>query len=294
MIAIVTNVDADHLGTHGGDFGKLKLSFVDFLHNLPFYGLAVLCNDDPHVRDVLPQVSRPFVTYGIGEGADVRAVNIVRSGMRSRFGVVRPGRERELAVDLAMPGTHNVLNSLAAIAVATELEVPDGAIQAALAGFQGIGRRLERVADLATPQGQVSIVDDYGHHPTEIAATLEAVRQGWPGRRIVLAFQPHRYTRTRDLIDDFGRVLSAADVLLVTEVYAAGEAPIPNADGRAVCRAVRSRGKVEPVFVEKVEELDRELANVLKDGDVVVTMGAGNISAVAHGLPARLSGGGRA
>ena len=294
MIAIVTNIDNDHLGTHEGSFERLKHSFVEFLHNLPFYGLAVLCSDDAHVRDILPKVGRPIVTYGLGEGADVRAVNVVRAGLQSRFDVLRPGQAEPLAICLNLPGTHNVLNALAAIAVATELEVDDAAIQRALAGFQGIGRRLERIGDVETRHGRISIVDDYGHHPTEVAATLDAIRQGWPGRRLVLAFQPHRYTRTRDLIDDFARVLSAADALLVTEVYAAGEAPIPGADGRAVCRAVRSRGKVEPVFVERADGLARALDDVIRDGDVVLVMGAGHIGAVAHALPAQLAVGGKA
>ena len=291
MIAIVTNIDNDHLSTHEGDFERLKHSFVEFLHNLPFYGLAVLCADDPHVAGILTAVSRPVVTYGLGAGVDVRAVDVRREGMRSSFDVLRAGIDRPLAVTLSIPGLHNVRNALAAIAVATELEVPDAAIQRALAGFQGIGRRLERVGEVPFAGGQVAIVDDYGHHPTEIAATLDAVRQGWPGRRLVLAFQPHRYTRTRDLIDDFAEVLSGADVLLVGEVYAAGEAPIAGADGRAVCRAVRSRGRVEPVFVEKIEQLAEALAGVLRAGDVVVTMGAGSIGAVAHELPVRLAGG---
>ncbi|MCC7199402.1 MAG: UDP-N-acetylmuramate--L-alanine ligase, partial [Gammaproteobacteria bacterium] len=280
--------------THEGSFERLKHSFVEFLHNLPFYGLAVLCSDDAHVRDILPKVGRPIVTYGLGEGADVRAVNVVRAGLQSRFDVLRPGQAEPLAICLNLPGTHNVLNALAAIAVATELEVDDEAIQRALAGFQGIGRRLERIGDVETRHGRISIVDDYGHHPTEVAATLDAIRQGWPGRRLVLAFQPHRYTRTRDLIDDFARVLSAADALLVTEVYAAGEAPIPGADGRAVCRAVRSRGKVEPVFVERADGLARALDDVIRDGDVVLVMGAGHIGAVAHALPAQLAVGGKA
>ena len=293
VIAIVTNIDCDHMGTYGGDFGRLRQAFVEFLHNLPFWGLAVLCADDENVRGILPQVSRPFIRYGLSDDADLRAVNIRRSGFRTGFEVLRADRA-PLPVTLNLPGTHNVLNSLAAIAVATDLGVEDAAIQAALAGFEGIGRRLERVATVDTPAGRIEIVDDYGHHPTEIGATLEAVRQGWPGRRIVLAFQPHRYTRTHDLMDDFGRVLSDADVLLVTEVYAAGEAAIANADGRAVCRAVRSRGRVEPVFVEDVRELAGSLRGVIQDGDLVVTMGAGNISAVAHELPARLRTGGGA
>jgi UDP-N-acetylmuramate--alanine ligase len=287
MIAIVTNIDNDHLGTHGGDFGKLKSSFVEFLHNLPFYGLAVMCSDDEVVREILPQVGRPTVRYGLGEDADVRAAALAREGGTTRFQALRPGRP-PLAVELNLPGTHNVRNALAAIAVATELDVHDDAIRSALAGFQGIGRRLEFLGDVATKAGRITLVDDYGHHPTEIEATVDAVRQAWPGRRLVLAFQPHRYTRTRDLIDDFGRALSAADALLVTEVYAAGEEPIANADGRAICRAVRGRGRLEPVFVEDVRELPAALAGVIADRDVVLTMGAGSIGAVAHELPGKL------
>ena len=288
-IAIVTNIDNDHLGTYGGDFAKLCQSFVNFLHNLPFYGLAVLCRDDEHVRRVLPDVSRPVVSYGTDERADVRAVDIERNGLRTRFSVLRPGRASPLRVDLNLPGIHNVRNALAAIAVATELKIDDAAICRALAGFQGIDRRMQHIADVDTDSGRITIVDDYGHHPTELAATLEALRQAWAGRRIVLVFQPHRYTRTRDLLDDFSRVLSTADVLLVTEVYPAGEPPIEGADGRAICRAVRSRGRVEPVFVASVEEIAPALREVIRDGDLVVTMGAGHISAMAHELPQRLA-----
>ena len=293
MIAIVTNIDNDHLITHGGDFEALKRSFVDFLHNLPFYGLAVLCLDDKEVAAVLPRVSRPVVTYGIESAADVRATAVERQGLKSTFSVLRPDRAEPLAITLNVPGRHNVLNALAAIAVATELGVPDAAIQTALANFQGIDRRLQVLAELELPAGHVTLVDDYGHHPTEIAATLEAIRQGWPGRRIVLAFQPHRYTRTHDLLDDFAEVLSTVDVLLVTEVYAAGEKPIRDADGRSICRAVRMRGRVEPVFVAKPESLHSAIGKLLQGGDVLVTMGAGHIGAVAHELPAQLAAGGR-
>ena len=289
MIAIVTNIDNDHLATHEGDFSRLKQSFVDFLHNLPFYGLAVLCADDDYVRSILEVVGRPFVTYGFAAGTDVRAVDVVRDGLQSRYVAERAGHP-PLPVTINLPGRHNVLNSLAAVAVATELGIADAAIQKALANFQGIERRLQSLGDIQWPGGSVAVVDDYGHHPTEVAATLEAVRQGWPARRLVLAFQPHRYTRTRDLLDDFGRVLSECDVLLVTEVYAAGEAPIAGADGRAICRVVRSRGKVEPVFVERVEELAGSLGGLLHDGDVLLTMGAGNIGVVAHELRTQLAG----
>jgi UDP-N-acetylmuramate--alanine ligase len=290
MISIVTNIDNDHLATHEGDFSRLKQSFVDFLHNLPFYGLAVLCADDEHVRSILETVARPFVTYGFGPEADIRAVNVVRDGLQSRYEALRSGRE-PLRVTINLPGRHNVLNSLAAVAVATELDIADAAIQRALENFQGIDRRLQQLGEIQWQHGRALIVDDYGHHPTELAATLDAVRQGWPTRRLVLAFQPHRYTRTRDLLDDFGRTLSECDVLLVTEVYAAGEAPIAGADGRAICRAVRSRGLIEPVFVERVEELADSLRGVLRDGDVVLTMGAGNIGAVAQDLKSRFAAG---
>ena len=288
LIAIVTNIDNDHLVTHEGDFERLKQSFVDFLHNLPFYGLAIVCSDDDHVRSILERIGRPFVTYGISKDVDLRAVNIRPRGLQTDFEVSRKvGAPINVTVNL--PGTHNVLNSLAAIAVGLELGIDEKAIGRALASFQGIDRRLQHIADVDTPAGKVTIIDDYGHHPTEVAATLQALRQGYAGRRIVLAFQPHRYTRTRDLIDDFGKVLSGADALLVTEVYAAGEAPIVGADGRAICRAVRSRGQVEPVFVEKAEDLGAALTDVIRDGDVIVTMGAGHISAVSHALPAQLA-----
>ncbi len=288
VIAVVTNIDNDHLGTHDGDFGKLKRSFVSFLHNLPFYGLAVLCGDDKQVRSIVAQVSRPIVTYGLSRGVDVRAVNLKRTRSGTGFDVQLPGRSQPLSVVVNLPGTHNVRNALAAIAVATELGVHDEAIRRALAGFQGIDRRMQHIGDVEIAGGAVSIVDDYGHHPTEIAATLEALHQAWPGRRLVLVFQPHRFTRTHDLLDDFATVLSGVDVLLVGEVYAAGEAPIKDADGRAICRAVRSRGKVEPIFVERIEEVAVPLRAVLRPGDVIVMMGAGHIGAIAHELPARL------
>jgi UDP-N-acetylmuramate--alanine ligase len=288
MIAIVTNVDADHLGTHGGDFGRLKASFVEFLHNLPFYGLAVVCSDDAEAASLVPLISRPYLTYGFDEAADVRAVNATRRGGQSVFDVLRPGRD-PLAISLNLPGRHNVLNALAAICVATELEIADAAIQRALAGFQGIERRLQWLGDVDVPAGRVTLVDDYGHHPTEIAATLEAARQGWPDRRVVLVFEPHRFTRTRDLLDDFAQVLSGADALIVAEVYAAGEPPIAGADGKALCRAIRSRGRVEPVLLKSLDELPRALADVTRDGDLVLTMGAGSIGAAAQELPGALA-----
>ncbi|MFN5011767.1 MAG: UDP-N-acetylmuramate--L-alanine ligase, partial [Gammaproteobacteria bacterium] len=291
LIAVVTNIDNDHLATHDGDFSRLRQSFVDFLHNLPFYGLAVLCIDDAEVRGVLPRITRPVVTYGTSPDADVRAVEVDRRGAQTSYRVLRPGRTEPLAITVNLPGAHNVLNSLAAVAVASELGIDDAAIQRGLERFQGVDRRLQVVGVVSAGEGSAVVVDDYGHHPTEIRATLDAVRQAYAGRRIVLAFQPHRYTRTRDLLDDFAGVLSTADVLLVTEVYAAGETPIAGADGRAICRAVRSRGHVEPVFVPRVEDLAAPLADLLRDGDVVLAMGAGNISAVAHDLPRRLGAG---
>jgi UDP-N-acetylmuramate--alanine ligase len=288
MVAIVTNVDADHLGTHGGDFEKLKASFVEFLHNLPFYGLAVICNDDANARELIPQIARPYVTYGFDGTADVRAVDVERLAGRSRFTVMRPGGKPPLAVTLNLPGRHNVLNSLAAIAVATELEIDDAAIQRALANFQGIDRRLQWLGEVDVGGGHVTLVDDYGHHPTEIAATVEAVRQGWPDRRVVLVFQPHRYTRTRDLLDEFAQVLADADALLVAEVYPAGEAPIPGADGKSLCRAIRTRGRVEPVLLRTLDEMPEALAGIVRGGDVVLTMGAGQIGAASHELPRSL------
>ena len=288
LIAIVTNIDNDHLSTHDGDFGLLKQSFIDFLHNLPFYGLAVLCIDDEHVRSIVQEIGRPTLACGLAAGADIRASNIRPQGLQTRFEVTRSGAA-PLAVTLNLPGLHNVRNALAAIAVATELGIDDAAIARALEGFEGVDRRLQHIADVTTAAGRVTVIDDYGHHPTEISATLEAVRQGYPGRRVLLVFQPHRYTRTLALIDDFGRALSGADVLCVTEVYAAGEAPIAGADGRAICRAVRSLGALEPLFIERVEELASVLKDLIRDGDVIVAMGAGNISAVAHALPARLA-----
>jgi len=289
MIAIVTNVDADHLGTHEGDFERLKQSFVDFLHNLPFYGLAVVCVDDPVAASLVPRIARPVLTYGLDESADIHARRIERRGLESRFEVVRPGALPALEMTLSLPGRHNILNALAAIAVATELEVPDAAIARALGSFHGVDRRLQVIGDVRVGSARVTLIDDYGHHPTEIGATLEAIRQGWPDRRIVMAFQPHRYTRTRDLLDDFARVLADVDALIVTEVYAAGEPPIAGADGRAICRAIRSHGRVEPVYLPRIEKLAQALARIVDDGDVVVTMGAGNVGAIAAELPAQLA-----
>jgi UDP-N-acetylmuramate--alanine ligase len=290
ILAVVTNIDFDHMETYDGDPERLYASFVEFLHNLPFYGLAILCIDDPGVRKILPQLKRATLTYGTDEQADIRAVEIRRDGTTSLVSVARPGSDELLQLNLGMPGHHNVLNSLAAVAVAHELELDDSALQNALAHFEGIDRRLQFLGQHLVSARQVLFVDDYGHHPTEIAATLDAVRQGWPGRRVVVVFQPHRYSRTRDLLDDFAEVLTGADRLFVTEVYAAGEQPIAGADGRSICRAVRSRGQVEPVFVPELDRLAEDLEPVLEEGDLVLTLGAGSIGAAAQDLPARLGG----
>ncbi len=289
MVAIVTNIDVDHMETYGGDTSRLQDTFVEFLHNLPFYGLAVLCIDDPGVRAILDRVSRPVLTYGFSEGADLRGTEFSQTGRQCHFRVCGEG-VGDLAVDLNLPGRHNALNAIAAVAVAAELGVDPAAITEALAGFQGIDRRAQLLAELDADGGSVLLVDDYGHHPRELAATIEALRASWPDRRLVLAFQPHRYTRTRDLLDDFASVLSEVDALVLTEVYPAGEAPIVGADGRALARAIRSRGQVEPVFVEDVERLAEVLPDLLRAGDLLVTCGAGSIGSVAAGLPASLAG----
>lgn len=293
VMAIVTNIDADHLSTYGGDFARLREVFVEFLHNMPFYGLAVVCLDDPGVQDILPRVTRPLLTYGIDAEADLRARNIRYAGAGSRFEVTLPGREKSLEINLNMPGRHNVLNALAAIGISLQLGLTDQAIQRALAGFQGVGRRFQIAGEFPTSVGSLMLIDDYGHHPTEVAATLAAVRTAWPERRNVLIFQPHRYTRTRDLFEDFTRVLSEADVLLVLDVYAANETPIPGADSRTLCRAIRARGKIDPVFVENVEELHATLLDVAQDGDIVVTQGAGSVGALSADLAEQLKGGGQ-
>ncbi len=288
MLAIVTNIDADHMSTYDGDIKKLRDGFVQFLHNLPFYGLAILCADDPGVNEVLGLIGRSTVTYGIDNDADVRAEDIEFSEGLTRFRVLRPDKDEPLGISLRLPGLHNVRNALAAIAVAQELQIADQAVVEALEGFEGIDRRFQIHGEVETRNGRIMLVDDYGHHPTEIAATLEAARAGWPDKRIVLAFQPHRYSRTRDLLDDFATVLSDADVLILLEVYAAGEVPIAGADGRAIARAVRSRGGVEPIFVEELDGVAEVLDSVLADGDLVLTMGAGDIGALAAQLPTLL------
>ena len=291
MLAVVTNIDADHMSTYDGDIGKLKSSFIEFLHNLPFYGLAVVCSDDAGVNDVLGDIGRSVTTYGTNDEADVRATNVAFSAATTNFDVARKGNDAELHVKLQLPGMHNVRNALAAIAVADELQIGDEAVVKALQEFEGIDRRFQRMGDIKTTAGTVMLVDDYGHHPTEIAATLSAAKSGWPDKRVVLVFQPHRFSRTRDLMDDFATVLSDADVLVLLDVYAAGEDPIAGADGRAIARAVRTRGAVEPVFVESLDDLQPVLLDLLEDGDLVLTMGAGDIGAYAAGLPELLSDG---
>jgi UDP-N-acetylmuramate--alanine ligase len=286
VMAVVTNIDADHMETYEHDFARLRAAFVQFLQNLPFYGSAILCADDAHVREIMPFVSKPIVTYGFAADAMVRAEGVEPCNGQMCFRAFRDGVAGALDVRLNLPGRHNVQNALAAIAVATELGVPDAAILKALAEFHGVGRRFQRCGDLKPAGGgSFALVDDYGHHPVEMAATLEAARGAFPGRRIVLAFQPHRYTRTRDLFEDFVRVLSTVDALVLTEVYPAGESAIVAADGRALARAVRVAGKVEPVFVEAVADVPAALLQVVRDGDVVVTMGAGSIG----GVPAQLA-----
>ncbi|MDH3442137.1 MAG: UDP-N-acetylmuramate--L-alanine ligase [Gammaproteobacteria bacterium] len=291
MLAIVTNIDADHMSTYDGDIEKLRGSFVEFLHNLPFYGLAIVCIDDQGIIDVLGQIGRSLVTYGVDYDADIRAENISFDKGMTSFDVIRAGRDEPLHITLRLPGLHNVRNALATIAVASELQISDQAVTRALETFEGIDRRFQSLGEVRTKNGKILMVDDYGHHPTEIAATIAAARAGWPDRRIVLAFQPHRYSRTRDLMDDFAAVLGEADVLLLLEVFAAGEDPIAGADGRAIARAVRGRGGVEPVFVETLDELPATLEGLVAEGDLVLTMGAGDIGAFAAGLPELLAHG---
>ena len=283
VMAVVTNIDADHMETYGHDFGNLKKAFVDFLHRMPFYGTAILCTDDAAVREIVPQVSCPITSYGFNEDAQVRAINVKAAGGQMHFtvqrrnGVILP----DLPVVLNLPGEHNVLNALSAIAVAVELNIPDASVQKALAEFKGVGRRFQHYGDVPAPAGgSFTVIDDYGHHPVEMAATLAAARGAYPGRRLVLAFQPHRFTRTRDCFEDFVKVIAQADSVLLSEVYAAGEPPIVAADGRSLARALRVAGKVEPVFVDDIEAMPQAIADNARDGDVVLCMGAGTIGAV--------------
>lgn len=289
VVSVVTNIDADHMDTYEHDFSRLKQAFIEFLQHLPFYGVAVLCVDDPHVRSIIPSVSKQIVRYGLSPDATIRAENIVAENGRMRFDAVRVnGSVSRLPIVLNLPGVHNVLNALAAIAVATEVQVSDEAIIKALSEFRGVGRRFQQYGEVViagVERGCYTLVDDYGHHPVEMAATIAAARGAYPGRRLVLVFQPHRYSRTRDCFEDFVQVLSTVDVLLLSEVYAAGEAPVVAADGRALARALRMAGKVEPIFVEDIAAMPEALAAVVQDGDVVITMGAGTIGQ----LPGRLA-----
>ena len=282
VISVVTNIDADHMETYGHDFGKLKQAFVDFLERLPFYGVAVLCTDDPNVNEIIPQVTKQIVRYGLNEQANIRAEDVRADNGRMHFTAVRRnGSVSRLPITLNLPGVHYVQNALAAIAVATEVGASDDSIIKALGEFRGVGRRFQRYGELPLPKGgAVTVIDDYGHHPVEMVATLAAARGAFPGRRLVLAFQPHRYSRTRDCFEDFVQVLGTVDVLLLTEVYAAGEAPVVAADGRALTRALRVSGKIEPLFVEAVSDLPAALLDTLQEGDVLLTMGAGSIGAV--------------
>ena len=288
VIAVVTNIDAEHLESYEGELGRLKQGFTDFLLNLPFYGLAVVCCDDPNTREIIPDLGRRVMSYGFSERADVRAGSAQPSALSNSFSVYRADRD-PLQLTLNLPGRHNILNSLAAVAVATELGVSDEAIQRALSEFSGIDRRFQVLGTVTTPSGLATFVDDYGHHPTEIGATLRAARQVWPDRRLLVVFQPHRYTRTQALMDDFAQVLSDVDVLLLTDIFAAGEEPIAGADGRALARAVRSRGRVEPIFIEDLDALPEALRSVLQPNDVVLTLGAGSIGAMAQRLLTELA-----
>jgi len=290
VIEVITNIDADHMDTYGHDFARLKQAFIEFTHRLPFYGIAVLCVDDPNVKEILPFVSKPIIRYGFAADAQVRAVNVVAREGQMHFTAMREDAA-PIDIVLNLPGTHNVQNALAAIAIATELEVKDADIQRALAEFNGVGRRFQRYGEVPVSNGGAyTLVDDYGHHPVEMAATIAAARGAFPDKRLVLAFQPHRFTRTRDCFEDFVKVLSTVDALVLTEVYAAGEAPIVAADGRSLTRAIRVAGKIEPVFVETVDEVPEALAAVVRAGDVVITMGAGSIGAVPGRLAAANEG----
>ena len=285
MATVITNIEADHMDTYQGDFEKLKATYLEFLHNLPFYGLAVVCLDDAVLRGLIPQIGRTVLTYGFSEYADYRISEFSQQGTRSQFVITDPaGNQREISLNL--PGRHNALNATAVFALAQDEGIAEQAILAALSKFEGIGRRFQQYGEFDTGRGKVLLLDDYGHHPTEVAATVAAVRSAWPQRRLVMCYQPHRYTRTRDLYDDFARVLSEVDTLLLLEVYAAGEAPIAGADSRSLARSIRARGQLEPIYVAQPADLAASLAEVLQDGDVVLTQGAGNIGSLVKQLAA--------
>jgi UDP-N-acetylmuramate--alanine ligase len=287
MAAIVTNIDADHMDTYGGDFGKLQATFIDFLHNLPFYGLAVICLDDPDLAEIMPRVNRPLLTYGFSESADFRVLDYKQDGNSTWLKISRPGDLSDIEAVIQIPGVHNVLNATAAVAIATDEGVSDEHIIAGLVAFGGVGRRFEIQGEFPVAEGVAMLVDDYGHHPKEVAATIAAIRGGFPEKRLVMIFQPHRYTRTRDLYDDFVSVLSTTDVLIVTSVYSAGEEPIAGADARQLCHSIRQRGLVDPLFVRNIEDVPDLVADLVKAGDLVITQGAGNVSQLARALKER-------
>jgi UDP-N-acetylmuramate--alanine ligase len=284
MCAVVTNIDRDHMATYHNDFDELKRTFVEFLHRLPFYGSAVLCADDPQVTSILPDVARPLVTYGLSADSDYRACGLVAEGRAWRFTAERPHGLPPLEIALAIPGYHNVLNALAAIAVATDEGLPDVAIVRGLAEFSGVGRRFQVFDGIRVGQARITLVDDYGHHPTELARVIETARTVWPGRRLVMAFQPHRFSRTRDLYDDFVRVLGGVDLLVLLEVYAAGEEPLPGSDGRSLCQGLRQRGVLNPVYAESPEETLALLPGLLREDDVLLVQGAGNVNRISNVL----------
>lgn len=286
VVSIVTNIDADHMSTYGGDFQKLKQTFLEFLHNLPFYGLAVICTDDEIVMEIMPKISRPILTYGFNEAADYRAIDFKQVGREISFTVLRPGKHAALDISLKIPGRHNVLNSLAAIAVATDEGIDDSYIVSGLAGFQGVGRRFQLMGNFPVGEGEVMLVDDYGHHPREVDAVIKAVREGWPERRLVMVYQPHRFSRTRDLYEDFVKVLSKVDVLILLDIFAAGEPAIPGADGRSLSGSIRQRGKLDPLFLDNNSELENLLAGVLRPDDLLLTQGAGDVGGIAQRLTA--------
>lgn len=287
MVAVITNIDADHMDTYGGDFNKLKQTFIEFVHNLPFYGLVVLCGDDPVVQEILPQLARPALTYGFEEHCDFRAVNVRKEKMQTHFDVLCPEQGEPLSIELNIPGMHNVLNATAVVAVALDEGVSRTAIQQGLKYFAGVGRRFQVYGHYQVAGGEAMLVDDYGHHPREVAATIAAIRDGWPERRLVMVYQPHRFTRTRDLYEDFVEVLSSVDALVLLEVYSAGEAAIPGADGRHLSRSIRMRGAVEPVFVESPDDVPDVIRDLVRPGDIVITQGAGNIGSLAAELAQR-------
>ncbi len=289
MVSVVTNIDADHMSTYGGDFGKLKQTFIDFLHNLPFYGLTVMCVDDEVVREILPKVGRPTITYGFSEDADYRAINLQQQGIYTHFTAVRNNGQPPLDISLKMPGKHNVLNALASIAVADDEGVDDKYIVAALEKFAGVGRRFTVLGEYPLGDGNVMLVDDYGHHPRELEVTIDAIRKGFPERRLVMAFQPHRYSRTRDLYENFVKILSTTDVLLLMDVYPAGEKPLAGADSRSLCGSIRQRGDIDPIFIERGESLETPLKRILKPGDLLLLQGAGDVGSIAQELTKNLT-----